>query len=56
MAEPGMSKDTPAGDSAADRLRACEKRIEDLEGALEAAHNIIRQLRDKDSLVKEEAT
>lgn len=28
---------------------ALRKRIEDLEGALEGAHNIIRQQRDKDS-------
>ena len=30
------------------------QKIEDLEGALAGAHNTIRQLRDRDSVVKEE--
>jgi hypothetical protein len=50
-----MTKDAPTDDLVACQLKDYEKRIEDLEGALEAAHNIIRQLRDASSGLPKES-
>lgn len=53
---PGTDKPVvvPAGQGSQRCLncKKLEKKIEELEGALEGAHTIIRQLRDKDSAVK----
>ena len=51
IAKPVVS---PAGQGSqkCPNCKKLEKKVEELEGALEGAHTIIRQLRDKDSAVK----
>ena len=42
------------GEAPCPKCKEHRQKIEDLEGALTGAHNTIRQLRDRDSVVKEE--
>jgi hypothetical protein len=42
------------GEAPCAKCKEHRQKIEDLEGALSGAHNTIRQLRDRDSVVKEE--
>jgi tetrahydromethanopterin S-methyltransferase subunit B len=60
MLPPGRGKVAGAGgevvivwkkETTEERVKILEKKVEELEGALEGAHTIIRQLRDKDSEV-----